>query len=85
MRAIAEPPPRGEAPAGEPDRRAEEPEPPTQAVPLIAPAGAPAGRPPQRPPGRAAARVPTRRARPLRRAPGPRRPPSRFATGQFVP
>lgn len=59
VRAIAESAARGE-PAGRQDGRAEAPEPPTQAVPLIAPARAPGRRPPPRRP----AGPPPRGARP---------------------
>jgi hypothetical protein len=50
VRAIADAVARGETP-GQQVARAEEPEPPTQAVPLITPAGPPNGRPLQRPVG----------------------------------
>jgi hypothetical protein len=49
VRAIADAVARREAP-GQQDGRADAPEPPTQAVPLIAPAGAPGRRPPPRRP-----------------------------------
>jgi uncharacterized protein DUF732 len=49
VRAIADAVARGEAP-GQQDGRTDAPEPPTQAVPLIAPAGAPGRRPPPRRP-----------------------------------
>jgi hypothetical protein len=59
VRAIADAAARAEAPS-QPDGRAEAPEPPTQAVPLIAPARAPGRRPPPRRP----AGPPPRGARP---------------------
>jgi hypothetical protein len=73
VRAIADTVARGEAP-GQQDARADAPEPPTQAVPLIAPARAPGRRPPPRRP----AGPPPRGARPDEpgRSGGPPPPPA---------